>query len=1592
MRKKFWMLAGIILATHLSAQTNLAPVRLAIVSETAEARAAADVLTAELSKNGRVQLLERAEIEKVYREQALSAGNKDYLKLGRILGADGLLLMETRKEGTNQFLSVRLVAVRPGVILEDRRIEWQATVAAGWAENFQHHLDLLLPKLKVLPQDAIPISVVNLRSAVGSTEGAEVERQLKLLTIQRLSREPQFFVLERERMQLLAEEKDLKLDDSAFWKGSYLLEGVVDQNGYSKNTITINARLVPPKGGAPVLLEVSGMRTNLAGVVNQLAAKMNAALQVSSTVKEWNAADEAGQYFEEARWALKWGVYSEAQMAAESAWALGKHDMDCATIRIKAYSTAIERIIIGEGELDQSAVNSVKEEDHERLFRYIKEEANSYQGVVYAVDTENTLTPVTSLEVYNSPTSQDLDRAIRALDLYREFSRTLMPDEPRVDSTWYALGVGSLTAAAQVLHHYYLVPKSQGAVKAKLEELRTLARSVSTWISQSPSVRNSYFVIDPDPDKERRKFGPYIPNIYQCEADWGCFWQETPEDCIILDRDLLSSPAFPYLASDIWGVEHPRLIAWNEEDRKRIPIVWDNFLRELNGSTNQFLQAEAQAFKKINAFGLNEAEIIKKCNEYWEELKSGKRETWAMEAQKHFLKEPRAWNDHEFETVFSFREYTKKQALEIQPLLTVYKSNLLAQLLTQSKVDRFGIVELQMQIANREIGEVQAKLDAILDSPSTKSAEPVATKTVDDKPTKASRPTASSGMPVAQNSEISNSLLVRRFLGIPQEQLWKDVFVWPGEESEHGISNERVVTCRWRDGRLLLGLKYYCTSLSLSGDNYAGGTLGAAALLDPKNGHWDVIVYPKGEMREYGSVEMFRDSLYLAVDDQSIVSGNQVGHNESILKYDFKTRQWEKLKIQSSGAIIETTINQGVHQLFSVNNHLFAANFESIFEITDDDRGTHIIASTRRQPAASTLDLLGSLGAPMLFPGPNNLLRAGIGSKIYSWDGKDWQEMFDFDFGTWGSRMDIFEDACLIRKARPEIEPYGQTDETLWVLQKDQSRPELCLYEKARRGFPAAQKQTPIGQTPHPLWELPPGESLINSGATFFNSDLYFFDDRTNRTISPSGQGTTITEKNGAVRLVCLTRDCPEPIVVPLKFDWQQGRPPLSKQLPQSRGDTWMQFAGNNLYISQPDTMGIWTIPAAELEAAVLAQKNVMKEQKRQREQRRQDFAVLDLNGRQARIADPNYLSLMLPDIDANHNGLLDAEELGFFKVGAGEVFGPQQQDAVDKTLGLLADKLLERLPLSQNGSVNPAELPVELVKLLTAPGEMPAIGIGRKRLLDLMRSHLNHSLVAQRKDAHISLPPGVVSNLNDFSVTAWVNLLSISTWVRILDFGSSQSSYMLLTPQSEAGVMRFAITTTGKRGEQQINGSSALPIGGWHHVAVTLGGGVGLLYLDGKPVGTNLTMTLTPSSLGNTTQNWIGRSQWPDPLLNGVVDEFRIYGRALTAGEVEALHTAMPDATSDGPTNALHVYLKLDESTGTTAVDSTGHGWNGTLVNGSNWVAGHSLDAVWLDNGASGFPGMMLRQTADPKLRFKESVEAYWRASHYKPTTAASP
>jgi endo-1,4-beta-xylanase len=155
----------------------------------------------------------------------------------------------------------------------------------------------------------------------------------------------------------------------------------------------------------------------------------------------------------------------------------------------------------------------------------------------------------------------------------------------------------------------------------------------------------------------------------------------------------------------------------------------------------------------------------------------------------------------------------------------------------------------------------------------------------------------------------------------------------------------------------------------------------------------------------------------------------------------------------------------------------------------------------------------------------------------------------------------------------------------------------------------------------------------------------------------------------------------------------------------------------------------------------------------------------------------------------------------------------------------------------------------------------------------------------------YVSLPGGLVSSLSNCTVMAWVNLASASNGSRVFDFGNDTNTYMFLTPQDGASdALRFAITTGGTGSEQQINGNSALSTGLWHQVAVTLNSGTGILYVDGAAVGTNSGMTINPSSLGGTVNNYLGKSQFAsDPGLDGALEDFRIYNAGLSSAEIVA-------------------------------------------------------------------------------------------------------
>ena len=155
----------------------------------------------------------------------------------------------------------------------------------------------------------------------------------------------------------------------------------------------------------------------------------------------------------------------------------------------------------------------------------------------------------------------------------------------------------------------------------------------------------------------------------------------------------------------------------------------------------------------------------------------------------------------------------------------------------------------------------------------------------------------------------------------------------------------------------------------------------------------------------------------------------------------------------------------------------------------------------------------------------------------------------------------------------------------------------------------------------------------------------------------------------------------------------------------------------------------------------------------------------------------------------------------------------------------------------------------------------------------------------------YLQMPVDLLNAQTSFSVATWVKVSSLSTWSRIFDFGSGMQYYLFLTPLSGSGTVRFAIKNGG--GEEFIDAPSALTTNDWVHVAVTFSWnaatsqGVGKLYLNGILSGTNENFTINPSMLPSNTQNYIAKSQWPDPGLNGIVDDFRVYDRVLTEQEI---------------------------------------------------------------------------------------------------------
>lgn len=220
----------------------------------------------------------------------------------------------------------------------------------------------------------------------------------------------------------------------------------------------------------------------------------------------------------------------------------------------------------------------------------------------------------------------------------------------------------------------------------------------------------------------------------------------------------------------------------------------------------------------------------------------------------------------------------------------------------------------------------------------------------------------------------------------------------------------------------------------------------------------------------------------------------------------------------------------------------------------------------------------------------------------------------------------------------------------------------------------------------------------------------------------------------------------------------------------------------------------------------------------------------------------------------------------------------------------------------------------------------------------------------------YVTLPSGVLSGIGNFTISVWVKLDAVATWARIYDIGNGlpdpAARFMFMTVSGFTGTTPVGLHATSYGGtaanEAMASANALLPSGVWKHLALVGTTGARTLYVDGFPVASiSGAPDVPPREMEPLApQSWLGRSRFDaDPGLNGTLDEFRIYDRALGAAEIQDLAWPKGD----------YSHWRLDDASGTSAEDNSDREIGGTLHGSVSWTQGRLGGALDFPGGASG-------------------------------------
>lgn len=220
----------------------------------------------------------------------------------------------------------------------------------------------------------------------------------------------------------------------------------------------------------------------------------------------------------------------------------------------------------------------------------------------------------------------------------------------------------------------------------------------------------------------------------------------------------------------------------------------------------------------------------------------------------------------------------------------------------------------------------------------------------------------------------------------------------------------------------------------------------------------------------------------------------------------------------------------------------------------------------------------------------------------------------------------------------------------------------------------------------------------------------------------------------------------------------------------------------------------------------------------------------------------------------------------------------------------------------------------------------------------------INTALVFDGVNDFISIPDDPTLNpSDDYTLAAWffINNENASYGAHKIiskDLNGTNSAYEMDMNEPEKS-LRCSFSPTSGGVQTAESSDDTVEYGAWYHGACVYNSTTNTLkaYLNGVLEDTDDTTGFTPDTVSEPVRIGRQRHAGSEEYMDGSIDDVRIYTEALTDSEIAALYAKTSPSALTVPTADLVAHYKLNEETGSTIVDSSGNGFNGTWYDNVN-------------------------------------------------------